>query len=173
MIITLNNLKKENIIVTVTLEQLPQLAKRVGEFLQAGDWLFLDGDLGSGKTALAKEISLYFGVKNFFISPTFSILHNEKLPIAKGKIENLLHLDLYRLKSGKELCFIGLEQEFNVKNSIAIFEWPDVIDEEEWEHFFSFTGCTKPTRIINIKIEINNKKRNYELSLLGIKQSNI
>ena len=49
-----------------SLEQLPQLAKTVVDSLQAGDWLFLDGDLGSGKTALAKEISLLFGVKNFW-----------------------------------------------------------------------------------------------------------
>ena len=162
MQIDLNN--HEKITYSSTLEQLPLLVKMICEFLQAGDWVFLDGDLGSGKTALTKEISLAFGVKNFFTSPTFSIFNTEKLPQPIGNIHKLLHLDLYRLKSGKELCFIGLEQEFNPKNSVVIFEWPDILEAQDWDYFFSMTGCVKPTRILNIIIGGNNAERTYEFS---------
>ena len=147
-----------------SLEQLPQLAKTVVDSLQAGDWLFLDGDLGSGKTALAKEISLLFGVKNFFTSPTFSILNTEKLPAPVRNIQTLLHLDLYRLKSGKELCFVGLEQEFNAQNSIALFEWPNILDEEEWNTFFKLTNCNNPKRILHISIEGHSDARSYSFN---------
>jgi tRNA threonylcarbamoyladenosine biosynthesis protein TsaE len=160
---------QEKKIYSLNLEQLPLFANAIGVLLQPGDWLFLDGDLGSGKTTLTKEISLYFGVKNFFTSPTFSIIHSEKISQPKNKIHKLLHLDLYRLKSGKELCFIGLEQEFHPQNSVAIFEWPDVLDEQDWEYFFRTTGCAKPTKVLNIKIDGNKESRTYEVSLSHIK----
>ncbi len=153
--------------ISASLVDLPQLTKIIGNFLQAGDWLFLDGDLGAGKTALAKEISIFFGVKNYFTSPTFSILNSESVE-GSGSIQKILHLDLYRLKSGKELCFIGLEEEFKVKSTLAIFEWPDVIEKEEWEYFFTVTTCAKPKRIIVIKIEELSCARNYEFSLLNL-----
>lgn len=150
-----------NRILSSSLKELPHLAKTVVDSLQAGDWLFLDGDLGSGKTALAKEISILFGVQNYFTSPTFSILNTEKLPTPVRGIHTLLHLDLYRLKSGNELCYIGLENEFNSQNSIALFEWPNVLDSQDWISFFTLTRCAKPNRILNISIEGDNENREY------------
>ncbi|MES2615861.1 MAG: tRNA (adenosine(37)-N6)-threonylcarbamoyltransferase complex ATPase subunit type 1 TsaE [Bdellovibrionota bacterium] len=163
----LNNLNENGTVeIFSTLKQLPLLAQAIHNILQVGDWVFLDGDLGSGKTALAKELSVLFGLQNFFTSPTFSILNNEKLPTAIRGVEQLLHLDLYRLKSGKELYYIGLEQEFRVENSIALFEWPDVLDEEEWENFFNITGCSRPKRILRIQIDGSEGERSYVFSFL-------
>lgn len=156
---------QEPLVMRASVSELPQVAKTIFEFVNAGDWLFLDGDLGSGKTALSKEISILFGIQNSFTSPTFSILNSEKLPKSINEIQTLLHLDLYRLKSGQELCFIGLEQEFKLENTIAIFEWPHILDEDEWNSFFYITHCAKPKRILSIHIDGQGDYRNYEIQL--------
>ena len=102
-------------------------------------------------------------------SPTFSILNTEKLNPLKGiseknsKIINFIHLDLYRLKNGKELIFLGLENEFNLNNSVCVFEWPYNVDEDDFENLFKITKCPRPKRIFETSIEINsqNPDRTY------------
>ncbi len=141
--------------------QIQSVAKEILNLVDVGDWIFLDGDMGAGKTTLAKEISLLLGTKDFLTSPTFSILNSVKTQTNFKNIQQIIHLDLYRLKSSKELCFIGLEEEFNSKKCIGIFEWPDLIDDEGWEYFFNLTNCPRPKKIINIKIEGVENTRKY------------
>lgn len=147
----------------LTEEELPQFAKSFSTKLQPGEWIFLNGDMGAGKTAFAREISRALGVQNFLTSPTFSILHEELLSQPFQQITKLCHLDLYRLKSGKELCFIGLEEAFHKKNTVCLFEWPCVMEEDDWQFFFQTTGCARPTRIWHIHIENEGNARKYEI----------
>ena len=150
------------------LSEVAQLAKNLGEFFEPGDWIFLEGDMGAGKTLLSKEISIYFGTESFFTSPTFSLLNSETLNSSKSSIKRLIHLDLYRLKTGKEICYLGLEQEFNSTNSLVLIEWPSVLDQEDWQYFFNFTQCQKPTRVLNINIENDIDKRQYKFNFINI-----
>jgi tRNA threonylcarbamoyladenosine biosynthesis protein TsaE len=155
--------------IELHLNDLPKFAEIVVSFLTPGDWLFLDGDLGSGKTAFTKELSISLGADEFSVSPTFSILNIEKLNLNKGikskstNINTLVHLDLYRLKSGKELIYLGLENEFNPNSTICVFEWPYNVDEDDFAYFFKVTKCARPKRIIEIRIEPNSngEKRIY------------
>ncbi len=155
--------------VEIPLNDLHNFSEIIVTFLTPGDWLFLDGDLGSGKTAFTKELSICLGADEFSISPTFSILNIEKLNHNKGiknknhNITRLLHLDLYRLKSGKELLYLGLENEFLPSSTVCVFEWPYNVDEEDFKYFFKITKCARPKRIIEIGIELNSdgKKRIY------------
>jgi tRNA threonylcarbamoyladenosine biosynthesis protein TsaE len=145
------------------------LAESIVPCLLPGDWIFLDGDLGSGKTALTKQLSIVLGAENFSTSPTFSILNTETLNKEKSildksiNLKKLIHLDLYRLKSGKELNFLGLEAEFNPSSSICIIEWPYNIDSSDYDNFFKLTNCSKPKRVIEIFIELTEDplKRSY------------
>lgn len=163
----LNN--KNSFSIEISLIDLHNFSEVITTFLAPGDWVFLDGDLGSGKTAFTKELSICLGAEEFSISPTFSILNIEKLNPIKGiknkdeNISTLLHLDLYRLKTGKELLYIGLENEFHLNSSVCVFEWPYNVDEEDFEYFFKITKCARPKRIIEIGIELNSdgKKRIY------------
>ena len=151
-----------------TLSEVPKLAKHLSEFFEPGDWIFLEGDMGTGKTSLSKEISIYFGTKSFFTSPTFSLLNTETLNLSKNSIKRLIHLDLYRLKTGKEICYLGLEQEFNSSNSLVLIEWPSILDQEDWQYFFNLTQCQKPKRVLNINIENDIDKRRYDLNFINI-----
>ena len=166
----------ESFSIEISLIELTKLTENFVSFLNPGDWIFLDGDLGSGKTTFTKDLSISLGSDEFSTSPTFSILNIEKLNDKKGvkaknnKIKTLLHLDLYRLKSGKELLYLGLENEFLSNSTICVFEWPYNVDEDNFEHFFKVTKCACPKRIIEIQIEINpdGDKRIYTFNKISL-----
>lgn len=150
----------EIISIPVSIEKVLHLAKIIGSVLQPGDWIFLDGDLGTGKTALTRELSSFFGAQKLSTSPTFSLIQSENVS-GEHPLKKIIHLDLYRLKSNEELIYLGLENEFSSKNSIVIMEWPYQIDEKGFQHFFKVTNCNKPKRILEIAIEIDETSRTY------------
>ena len=89
--------------------------------------IFLEGDLGSGKTTLVKEILKSLGLSEPVTSPTFTIIEPYLI-----KDKKIYHIDLYRIESRKELEVLGIE-EYSAENDCLIFiEWP-----EKAEGFFS------------------------------------
>jgi len=105
----------------------PEETKRVGfligELLEAGDVVALDGDLGSGKTCLIQGIARGVGVKERYItSPTF-IMINEYI----GRIP-FYHIDLYRVGlSGLE--GLGL-REYIFSDGVTVIEWAEKAGDE-------------------------------------------
>ena len=98
-------------------ELAKEILKRKGE---ASFVVFLDGDLGTGKTTLVKEIIFALGVKEKVKSPTFTIIE----PYELNK-ENIYHVDLYRIIDSSELEIIGLREYLNESNAIIFIEWPE------------------------------------------------
>ena len=86
-------------------ELAKEILKRKGE---AAFVVFLDGDLGTGKTTLVKEIIFALGVKEKVKSPTFTIIEPYEL-----NNENIYHVDLYRIIDPTELEIIGLREYLN------------------------------------------------------------
>lgn len=80
----------------------------------------LAGDLGTGKTTLARAIGHGFGVREAVTSPTFALVHEYQ---AAGQA-HLFHLDLYRIKGPHELANIGWETLLS-ERALLIIEWPD------------------------------------------------
>lgn len=83
----------------------------------------LEGEMGSGKTTLTKELIKAFGGINSSSSPTFSIVNE----IATADKKTLFHFDLYRLKHLEEALDIGIEEYLDKKNSYSFIEWPEII----------------------------------------------
>ncbi|WP_158999366.1 tRNA (adenosine(37)-N6)-threonylcarbamoyltransferase complex ATPase subunit type 1 TsaE [Pigmentibacter ruber] len=160
--------KNEAFNFLVNLENLDFIAKEINQFLQAGDWIFLDGDLGTGKTTFVKKLLEFWNSNEKGSSPTFSILNVFQLDNSKNKIKKVIHLDLYRIKTGKELIFLGLENEFSQNNSICIFEWPYNVEVDEYNSFFNVTGCQRPNRIFEISLELNSVKNSRFYSIKKI-----
>ena len=79
-------------------------ARKLSERLQAGDVVWLQGNLGAGKTEFVKGMAEGFGVTDLVTSPTFALLN-----IYKGRIP-LYHFDLYRLNRVEELYEIGFDE---------------------------------------------------------------
>jgi tRNA threonylcarbamoyl adenosine modification protein YjeE len=163
-----NKHKNEQHSVTIELEKdhLPELGAALAHCLPAGTWLSLEGDLGAGKTALVAAIGTAASAAVALTSPTFSIIHSVELtPPHEVDFQKIVHLDLYRLKHGKELCYLGLESEFTL-NSIVFLEWASNVEEEDWQLFFETTGCLVPQIWLHVEIERSNEalSRRYVFS---------
>lgn len=95
-----------------------RLAKYLASQIKKGDVLALYGDLGAGKTCLARLIIKALGHRGEVPSPTFTLVQRYELP---GLV--LHHFDLYRLKSPDELEEIGWHDA--LAEGAVIVEWPE------------------------------------------------
>ena len=96
------------------------LGEKIGRHLQAGDIVFLFGDLGAGKTTLTQGITRGLGVakEEYVRSPTFTLVNEYQ-----GKTP-VFHVDLYRIASSLELEDLGLEEIFSGQG-VSIVEWAE------------------------------------------------
>ena len=83
--------------------------------------LTLTGDLGAGKTSLARGLIRGLGHEGSVPSPTYALLEPYHLAFA-----TVTHLDLYRLEDASELEFLGWR---DLGDSIRIVEWPERVPE--------------------------------------------
>ena len=104
------------------LEETEKFGRFLGENLNPGDVLCLNGDLGAGKTTLTKSIALGLGIEDYVTSPTFTIV-NEYY----GKT-NLYHIDTYRLDDKVDVAYLGFDEYF-YSDWVKIVEWADKIKE--------------------------------------------
>ena len=98
-----------------------QFAMRLSPMLAAGDTVLLYGDLGAGKSVLARGIARGMGVEGAMPSPTFTLL----LPYVGRDGRKLYHYDLYRLSDQDEYYAAGLD-EFIGGDGVAVVEWPQM-----------------------------------------------
>ncbi len=80
--------------------------------------IYLTGDLGVGKTTLARGFMRHFGIRKVK-SPTYALV--ESYPLEKITIH---HFDCYRLVYAQELEEIGI-RDYQSPHSICLFEWPE------------------------------------------------
>ncbi|MEW6623663.1 MAG: tRNA (adenosine(37)-N6)-threonylcarbamoyltransferase complex ATPase subunit type 1 TsaE [Bacillota bacterium] len=99
------------------------LGEFLGKRLSCGMLLCLRGDLGAGKTTLAKGIAVGLGIKTPVTSPSFTIINEYP-----GR-RNLYHIDTYRLKSLQELIDIGIEDYLPAVDGVTLIEWPEIMEE--------------------------------------------
>ena len=102
-----------------SLQDTRHLAQKIAHFLQLGDVVLLKGDLGTGKTTLAKDIITTLNPTITSIpSPTFTLSQTYDTP--KG---NIWHYDLYRLNHLEEILELGIDEAFAM--GMSLIEWPE------------------------------------------------
>ena len=99
-----------------------EFAARLSPMLAAGDAVLLNGDLGAGKSVLARGIARGMGIRGPMPSPTFTLM----IPYAADG-RKLYHFDLYRLADPDEYYAAGLD-EFIGGDGVAVVEWPQMAD---------------------------------------------
>jgi tRNA threonylcarbamoyladenosine biosynthesis protein TsaE len=108
-------------VVTITLGDLAAtttLGAAIGASLRPGDRVLLAGDLGSGKTTLARAIGAALHAEPELTSPTFTLIaeHRGDLPI--------WHVDAYRLPVGSDALRAGIIDE-RQQHGVTLIEWPE------------------------------------------------
>ena len=100
------------------------IGRILGEALTAGDIVALTGELGAGKTCFTQGIARGLGVPEVYqiTSPTFTLVNEYP-----GRL-NLIHLDVYRLSSSRDLQDLGYE-EFFFGKGVTVIEWAEKIQD--------------------------------------------
>ena len=94
------------------------LGRRLGALLRPGDVVVLDGELGTGKTVLAKGIAVALGIAEPVVSPTFTVVREYDAPTP------LVHVDVYRLDHLQELHDLGFDDLIG-GDAVTVVEWGD------------------------------------------------
>jgi tRNA threonylcarbamoyladenosine biosynthesis protein TsaE len=100
-----------------------EFGKQLGEKAEPGTVICLDGDLGTGKTVIAKGIAAGLGIKEPVSSPTFTVIKE----YTEGRLP-FYHFDVYRIEDPLEMDEIGYEDYF-YGNGVTVIEWSDMIKE--------------------------------------------
>ncbi len=118
-----------------------KIAAELATMLVGGETIALIGDLGAGKTTFAQGFCAALGVTSTVTSPTFAIMNvytvSPLLPQGgvrgrSSNIRRIIHLDLYRLKSAREIAALGLEEYLGQPDTVALIEWPEAVDGVQW-----------------------------------------
>jgi len=95
-----------------------RLGARIAASLRRGGTVALEGDLGAGKTTLARAILQSLGVKESVPSPTFTLVQ-----VYETKQFPVRHYDFYRIERPTEIEELGLDEALT--EGAALIEWPE------------------------------------------------
>lgn len=101
-----------------TRQKTRRLARALAPLLQASDLVILDGQLGSGKTFFVRALTRALGLPERIrvTSPTFSLVHEI------ATCPPLVHADLYRLATVREVAELGLDEQRDA-GAVLVVEW--------------------------------------------------
>ena len=105
--------------ISESVETTIAIGRELGSTAQAGDVFAIVGDLGAGKTQLAKGIAAGIGTPASVTSPTFTLIHE----YTGGRL-TVYHFDFYRIESAEEAARLGLDEYF-YSDGVCVVEWAD------------------------------------------------
>ncbi len=118
------------------LSDLSKVADELASQLNGTTWVYLNGDLGCGKTTFSQQFIATKGYTGRVTSPTYAIMQDYDTP--NGTV---IHCDLYRLSDPEELYEIGL------------IEWAEkgqgVLPKADWQLDFALSGKNRQLCIRN------------------------
>lgn len=101
-------------------QETEQLGSELWRVLPKKCLVFLNGDLGAGKTTLTRGVIRAAGYKGVVKSPTYTLV--EEYDLGSSKV---YHFDLYRVKEPEELEWIGI-RDYLEQQSLCFIEWPEL-----------------------------------------------
>lgn len=138
--------------ILATSEDTENAAAELASLIHAPANIYLEGQLGAGKTTFVKGFLRGCGYEGLVKSPTYTLV--ETYPVNEAVI---LHADLYRINDPNELEAMGFRDYFN-SNTIALIEWAS--HAREW--------LPKPHTLCTLKIPSDGKGRILEIVGVGV-----
>lgn len=131
------------------------LGEELGQALEAGDLVVLDGPLGAGKTTFTQGIAKGMGVKGRVTSPTF-VIAREHSSIGSGP--SLVHVDAYRLGDDPLGELDALDLDSALDNAVVVAEWGGGLVEQLAQRYVHITldrrtHAETEARIISWRVE--------------------
>ena len=139
---------KKLVLLSQSQGETKNIGSKLGALLKAGDVVLLNGELGAGKTTIAKAIAKGLGIKTdrYVVSPSYAIINEYS---AKIKI---YHFDLYRIDHPDEFFELGADEYFQ-SDGVCLVEWgekfADAMPKDRLEVLLEHIGTTQ--RRITIK----------------------
>lgn len=141
-------------IIVQSEKQTIELGHWLGQNIQPGLTLALNGTLGAGKTFLVQSIGEGLGVaRDKIVSPTFAMIQ-----IYQGRVP-LVHIDAYRIADEDEFFELGIEEYFSDPTCVVAMEWADRFTER------------LPESYVSIDIQLENDQRLLRFRPIGHSES--
>jgi tRNA threonylcarbamoyladenosine biosynthesis protein TsaE len=125
--------------VNVTEPELVAWGERVGATVATPVFFALRGDLGAGKSVLARAIARGAGVTAAMPSPTFNLVFRYD---GRNGVE-VVHMDLYRIERPQDVWALGWS-ELGQIDEIALVEWPEraepLLPQDRWDITLEYTS---------------------------------
>ena len=102
--------------IASNLTEFKELATQFAQTCNAGDIVFLQGPMGAGKTTFVRFVGEYFNVDDVS-SPSFSLVNEYETTVP------IIHIDLYRCNSEKEIDLLDLDHYLSKETHIIFIEW--------------------------------------------------
>lgn len=116
------------------LDEVGQITATIAAAARPGDAIGLIGDLGAGKTTLARGILSALGLTSEAPSPSFAIVQPYTLPETAIPV---LHIDLYRIDDPADIAELGLDEER--ADHLLLVEWPERMGAARWPDMLLLT----------------------------------
>lgn len=125
--------------------QLIGFGRCLAPFLAPGDLLALHGDLGAGKSTLARAILQGLGAEEDVPSPTFTLVQTYDFAFP------VWHVDLYRLDAPEDALELGLEEAYDT--ALCLIEWPERL------------GASLPAHALHLRLALTGDETTRTLTL--------
>ncbi|MGH9461734.1 MAG: tRNA (adenosine(37)-N6)-threonylcarbamoyltransferase complex ATPase subunit type 1 TsaE [Vicinamibacteria bacterium] len=143
----------ETILVSESADETFAIGKMLALKHPKGTCFYLEGDLGAGKTLLAKGIAAGYGISpDRVVSPTFALVNRYS-----GDRRTVYHIDLYRVETERELAELGLEElgeerheDHEEEALVIVVEWSEKMD--------ALGGYRRPNAV-RVRLEVVNADR--------------
>ena len=143
-----------------SLIDLEKIAKKIQKIITKGDFIFLYGEIGVGKTTFARLLINNYELKNKkkiseVLSPTFNIVFEYDINNIHIK-----HYDLYRLNNKEDIKNLGMFEDS--ENCITFIEWPELLDKKPLNRLDLFFEYTNDMDERTLTIKSSGRLKEYE-----------
>ncbi|WP_407371153.1 tRNA (adenosine(37)-N6)-threonylcarbamoyltransferase complex ATPase subunit type 1 TsaE [Carnobacterium sp.] len=144
-------------------EETRSIAAELAKFLEPGDVILLEGNLGAGKTTFTKGLAQGLGISKVIKSPTYTIIRE----YLEGRLP-LYHMDVYRLEETGGID-LGLEEYFE-GDGVSIIEWATFIPEDLPQEYLQIKLVPVGEELLERELTFDPVGKRYEELLYSFEE---